>query len=116
MKEYILAFKESQELIEWRESDLNGALCKEIDMYRQLRIKWFIGHIECRCYFYNGCPCKPRCMYMLIFGHYWNVLGVKSKTFLDFTFENALAYCDVTKHQTWYQTRADHCLNVLSMY
>ena len=27
MKEYILAFKESQELIEWRERKLNRALC-----------------------------------------------------------------------------------------
>ena len=91
-------------------------MCEEIDMYRQLRIKWFIGHIECRCYFLKGCPCKPRCMYMLIFGHYWNVLGIRSKTFLDFTFENALAYCDVARHQTWYQTRADYSLNVLSLY
>ena len=55
-------------------------------------------------------------MYMLIFGHYWNVLGIRSKTFLDFTFENALAYCDVARHQTWYQTRADYSLNVLSLY
>ena len=83
IKEMILMYKESQELIEWRESASNRALCEQIRMYGQLRQKCFIGRVECRCYYRHGCQCQPR-MYMLVFGHHWNLLGFKTKTFLDF--------------------------------
>ena len=116
IKEYILEWKESQELIDRRESDLNRALCKEIDVYRQLRIKWFIGPIECRCYYFKGCQCESRCMYTMIYGHYWNLLGIKSKVFLDFNFEDAIAYSELARHETRYQTSAEYSMSVLSLY
>ena len=69
IKEMILKYKESHELIERRERNLHRALCEEIEMYRRLRLKWFIGHVECRCYYKKACQCQPRCIYMMIFGH-----------------------------------------------
>ena len=115
IKEMILKYKESQELIEWRERKLHRGLCKEIEKYRRLRRRWFIGHVELRCYYKYACQCQPCCMYMMIFGHYWNLLGVKSKTFLDFDFKSAMAYCDDVKNNMQYQTNATYTLSVLSM-
>ena len=37
IKEVILNYKERQELIEWRESEVSKALCKQIEMYGSLR-------------------------------------------------------------------------------
>ena len=80
IKDMILKYKESQELIEWRERKLHFASCQEIEMYGRLRLKWFIGHVEWRCYYKSACRCQPRCMYMIFFmgiiGTYW-VLKVK---------------------------------------
>ena len=39
IKEIILEYKSSQELIDWRESALSRALCRQIRMYEQLRQK-----------------------------------------------------------------------------
>ena len=47
VKDLILEYKESQELIDWREGNWNRILCREIGLYRQLRQKWQVGHIEC---------------------------------------------------------------------
>ena len=47
LQELILKFKQSQELIEWRESYLSRELCIDIRSYGQLRQKWFIGPIQC---------------------------------------------------------------------
>ena len=48
IKEIILKYNESQELIDRRESALNRALCKHIRLYEQLRQKRQVGHIQCR--------------------------------------------------------------------
>ena len=42
IKEIILKYKESQELIEWRESFFS----LQIEAYRQLRREWFIGPVQ----------------------------------------------------------------------
>ena len=47
IKEMILKYKESQELIEWRESFRNRVLRLHLEEHRRLRQKWFIGPIEC---------------------------------------------------------------------
>ena len=114
MKEYILAFKESQELIEWRESTSNRVLCEQIRMYGQLRREWFIGPVECRCFYKYGCQCQPRCMYMLVFGHYWTLPGSRAKAFLDFGLGCALMYCDFVKNSIAYQTNPEHTMNVIA--
>ena len=48
IKELILKYRESQELIERRESVSNRALCKQIRLYGELGQKWQVGHIQCR--------------------------------------------------------------------
>ena len=114
IKEMILMYKESQEVIEWRESASNRALCEQIRMYGQLRQKWFIGPVECRCYYRHGYQCLPRCMFMMVFGHYWNLLGFKCKTFLNFGLGTAMIYCDYAKNSIGYQTNPSHTLNVIA--
>ena len=41
-------YEEKQELIEWRESEVSKALCKQIEMYGELPQKWQIGFVQCR--------------------------------------------------------------------
>ena len=48
IREMILKYRESQELIDRRESASNRALCKDIRLYEQLRQRWQVGHIQCR--------------------------------------------------------------------
>ena len=50
LQEMILKFKQSQELIEWRESPDSRELCHDIRSYGQLRQHWFIGPIQCKSY------------------------------------------------------------------
>ena len=45
IKEYILEYKESQELIEWRESPASQWMCLQIRDYGDLRRAWYIGPI-----------------------------------------------------------------------
>ena len=49
IRELIVKYKESQELIEWRESDASRALCQQLVLYRHLQLKWFVGLIQCQC-------------------------------------------------------------------
>ena len=44
IKEIILKYKESKELIEWRESFSS----LQIEVYGQLRREWFIGPVQCK--------------------------------------------------------------------
>ena len=47
IKELILKYKESEELIEWHESEMSRTLCEQIRAYEELRREWFIGLIRC---------------------------------------------------------------------
>ena len=81
----IKEIKESQELIEWRESFVSRKLCLQIETHGQLRQKWLIGPVECRSLRPLGCQCRPQCSYMLIYGHYWDLNGNRKKSFWIFS-------------------------------
>ena len=89
VEEKILNLKESQELIDWRKNVLNCTLCREIRMYRVLRERWQIGHIQCQPIY-----CKPGevCEYMRVYGHYPDLQGVIQKTYLGISVEHAIAF------------------------
>ena len=91
IKETILKYKESQELIDRRESTSNRALCKQIRLYEQLRQKWQIGHIQCR-----PIHCNPgeKCECMRVYGFYHDLRGRIQKSYLGISIEHAMAYCD----------------------
>ena len=104
VKEKILEYKNSQELIEWRESEWNCALREQIRKYAELREKWAIGFIQCL-------PVTRRCRYrpwisdederggkcMRIYGFYWDTMCVKRKCFLAFNLDLAIANCNYRK-------------------
>ena len=48
IKALILKYRESQELIEWRESFSTRVLCRQIEAHGRLRQNWFIGPVQCR--------------------------------------------------------------------
>ena len=90
MRELILAYKTSQELIDAREKEEMRELCKDIIQYGKVKEEWGLGHIKCvpstvRC---RGCGGK----HMKIIGFYtspsWNV---KKQRFLGFSYEGVLA-------------------------
>ena len=89
VEEKILKLKESQELIDWRESVLNRALCREIKMYRVLRERWQIGHIQCQ-----PIHCKPgeECECLRVYGCYPDLQGVIKKIYLGISVEHAIAF------------------------
>ena len=115
IKEMILKFKQSQELIEWRESASHRELCFDIKAYGQLRRKWFIGPIQCKLRQPKKCQCRPRCTYMMIYGHYWDLNSDRNQVFLDFFLDSAIYQCDHVKNGLFYQTNPDHTLSVCSM-
>ena len=115
IKEIILKFKQSQELIEWRESPESRELCFDIETYGQLRQKWFIGPIQCKPRLAKKCYCRPRCTYMVIYGHYWDLNGHRQQVFLDFFLDSAIHHCDHVKSALFYQMNLDHTLSVCSM-
>ena len=100
IKELILKYKESQELTEWRESKTSRILCEKIRAHGRLRQKWFIGPVECRSYGVKS----GKVLYMMIFGHYWDLDGVRRKVFLDFSFTAAMIRCDYIKVGLYFQT------------
>ena len=100
VKELILQYKTSQELIEWRESEGNRALCVQIRKYGELREKWTLGFIQCLPL--RRCACTEdgdKCM--RIYGFYWDTKRneniVKRKCFLAFNLDMAIANCNYRK-------------------
>ena len=115
IKEMILKYKQSQELIEWCENFYSLRVRCQIETYGQLRREWFIGPIQCKPRLPKGCQCQPGCFYMKIFGHYWDLNGERRKVFLDYSFCNAIPRCDSVKNRIWYQMNPSHTLSVCSM-
>ena len=91
IKEIILKYKESEELIERRESVSNRALCKQIRLYGELRQKWQVGHIQCK-----PIHCNPgkKCECMRVYGFYRNLRGEIRKAYLGISIEHAMDCCD----------------------
>ena len=97
VKELIVQYKTSQELIEWRESVASRELCEQIVKYGVLREKWSLGFIQClplrRC----ACTTKEGDKCMRIYGFYWDTESVKRKCFLAFNLDMAIANCNYRK-------------------
>ena len=115
IKEMILNYKESQELIEWRENFYSLRVRRQIEAYGQLGLAWFIGPIQCKPRLPKGCPCQPGCFYMKIYGHYWDLNGERKKAFLNYSFCNAIPRCHYLKNRLGYQTNPSHTLSICSM-
>ena len=95
IKDLILKYKESQELIEWRESPASQWMCFQIRDYGDLRQAWYIGPIRCECYRIKTCRCHGRgCFYNRIFGLYWVLSGVRHQLFLGYCFHLIIPQCD----------------------
>ena len=103
IKEVILKYRERQELIDWRESEVSRALCVQIRAHGRLRAIW-PGHIQCRPMRFegvhvrteNGCSFGPTCEHMRIYGYYYfhgvddGSSAVRKKCFIAFGFERAI--------------------------
>ena len=114
IQQLILRYKESQELIEWRESHRSRKMCWDIMSHGLLRIRWFIGPIRCQPRVPKRCNCRPRCFFMNIFG-YWTLTGEKKRVFLGYGFDVAISRYDDVRNAIDFQTTADHMLSVCSL-
>ena len=92
VKELILQYKTSQELIEHRESVMSRELCKQIILYGELNRTWFEGPIRCQCI-----RMRDGVIEMRVYGYYWNFVGQKKSCFLDYDLEAAIMYCTTGK-------------------
>ena len=115
LKEMILQYRESQELIERRESYESRELCFDILGHGLLRREWFIGPIQCKLQLPKHCRHRPRCYYMKIYGHYWDLEGDKKRVFLGYDFDNTIPRCALLKTDIEYQTNPDHTLSVSAL-
>ena len=92
--ELILKYKESQERIEWRESDVSRALCRQLILYRQLQYRWFRGPIRCQCVRMKD----EGVIEMRVYAHYWDLRGVKRNIFMGYDLQGAIAYCGTARN------------------
>ena len=115
IQQLILEYKESQELIEWRERYVSRKMCWEIQGHGLMRRQWFIGPIRCKSAAPKRCECQPRCFFMKIFGYYWTLTGEKRRGFLGYSFCHAISGCDNVKMGLWYQTNPSYTLSVCSL-
>ena len=88
VRELIITYKESQERIEWRESDISRALCQQVLLHRQLQIKWFQGPIRCQCVRMK----EEGVIEMRVYAHYWDLKGVKRNIFMGYDLQGAIDY------------------------
>ena len=115
IKDLILEYKESQELIEWRESSASQSMCLQIRDYGHLRRTWYIGPIQCKCYRVKTCRCHCNgCVYNRIYGHCWSLDGVRYRIFLGYDLHLIIPECDFYKCGLRYQTNDTHALNVIA--
>ena len=96
-------YRERQELIDWRESEVSLALCKQIRAHGRLRAIW-PGHIQCRPMRFDGahvrtesgCSFGPTCEHMRIYGYYYfhgvndGSRAVRRRYLIAFGFERAV--------------------------
>ena len=112
IRELILKYKESQELIDHRESDVSRALCQQIVLFRQLHLKWFVGPIQCQCV--RARVWDQDVIEMRVYGYYWDLNGVSKKIFLGYTLERAMDQCGTAKNGLWFQMNPVHLIVLLS--
>ena len=94
IRELILKYKESQEQIEWRESDVSRALCRQLILYRQLQRRWFTGPIRCQCVRMK----EEGQIEMRVYAHYWDLRGVKRNIFMGYDLEGAMTYIGTARN------------------
>ena len=100
MRDLILEYRESQELIEWRESPSSRALCRQIRKYELLRQRWQVGHVECRPIHRNlgvKCKCMCGCECLRVYGWYLDLRGMIHKTYLGMSLQHAMTNCDIRR-------------------
>ena len=112
MQEYVLRLRDSQALIDRRESQASRALCDEIETYGRLRERWQIGFIQVkpelrfvrtRSLWTNERGVKQRERdNMYIFGRYRDRRGRKRRVFLDFSYHAAIARCAIVRSKLSY--------------
>ena len=115
IQQLILKYRESQTLIEWRESCFNRRLRRDIEDLGHLRIVWFIGPILCIPSRPKKCECRPRCVFMKIFGYYWNLLGEPRRSFLGYSFCHSIPGCHDVRNGLNYQLNPDYVLSVCGL-
>ena len=98
VKDLILEYKESQELIEWREGASSRALCRQIRMYELLRQRWQIGHVQCKPIHRNVAVARRcDCECMRVYGWYLDLRGMIHKTYLGMSLQHAMTNCDIRR-------------------
>ena len=115
LQQLILKYRESQKLIEWRESCFNVRLRRDIEAHGQIRMVWFIGPIQCIPSRPKKCKCRPRCVFMKIFGYYWNLMGEPRRSFLGYSFCHAIEGCHDVRNGLNYQLNPDYVLSVCGL-
>ena len=108
----IVKYKESQELIEWRERELSRALCQQIILYRKVWHGWFVGPIKCECV--RARVWGQPVIEMRVFGYYHDLDGESHRMFLGHTLEAALQECVRAKNGLWFQMDALDLIRMLS--
>ena len=96
VKDLILEYKESQELIEWREGASSRALCRQIRMYELLRQRLQVGHVQCKP-IHRKIGAKCNCECMRVHGWYCDLSGRIHKTYLGTNFRQAMTNCDIRR-------------------
>ena len=112
IRDLIVKYKESQELIEWRESEASRAMCREVILYRKVWHGWFVGPIQCQCV--RARVWGQPVIEMHVFGYYHNLNGESKRIFLGYTLEQALQQCVTAKDGLWFQMDALNLIRLLS--
>ena len=88
VKELILTYKENQERIEWRESDVSRALCQQVLLHRQLQCHWYKGPIRCQCVRMKD----EGVIEMRVYAYYWDLRGEMKNIFMGYDLQGAIDY------------------------
>ena len=100
-------------MIEHRERRASRDLCEQIRLYAALQRKWFIGPIRYR----SICTrvCGHECISMRVYGHYWDLNGVKNTRFLHFDLKGAIVQCGIAKDGLWFQMNPNAILRMFGL-
>ena len=89
------------------------ALCEQIRLYAELQRKWFIGPIRCKSV--GTRVCGQEFISMCVYGHYWDLNGVKKTCFLHFDLEGGIVQCGIAKDGLWFQMNPNQILRMFGL-
>jgi len=101
IQEHILTFRDSQALIDKRESQASQKMCVEIMNYRRLKLLWGYGHLRL-------VPIREKeesgykCEHVKIYGERKYPSGGKSTFFLGLGYDDAFYYCNELRIRTMF--------------